>query len=124
MCSEYQPTHGDVYFLACNVYEVHNRWKQLCHLHIDGSPYDRITFLGPSPSSLKLCYRMILSDLLLKACGEYNAYRLSLIVASSCRRRQWEAHGWQMHWQDTPFNSLFTNADIVFPLADLVTVIL
>jgi hypothetical protein len=117
MCSGYQPTYGDVYFLAYNVYEVHNRGKQLCHLHIDGSPYDRIMSLGPTPSSLKMCYRMILSHLLLrrkryvpfeKSAGNIRliAYRYRSVIMS------WEAHGWQMHRQDTLLLTLFPQTDI------------
>jgi hypothetical protein len=41
-------------FSCCNVYEVHNRWRQLYHLHRDSSPYDHTTFLDPSAASLEL----------------------------------------------------------------------
>ncbi len=45
-----------VHVLACNVYEVKyiNRWKQLCHLHINSSLYDHMNFLEPSVSSFAL----------------------------------------------------------------------
>jgi hypothetical protein len=42
-------------FLLVMFMKYINCWRQLCHLHIDSSPYDHITILGPSAASLELC---------------------------------------------------------------------